>query len=80
MYVLWLVSVFIIFFDEGFSPRQDLPWIFLFTGVLIVFSRIIKFVVSRDTKIIYYKNMNSSTKKIHFLVILTMTIAMIYFS
>ena len=79
MYVLWLVSVFIIFFDEGFSPRRDLPWIFLFTGVLIVFW-IIKFVVSRDTKIIYYKNMNSSTKKIHFLVILTMTIAMIYFS
>ena len=79
MYVLWLVSAFIIFFDEGFSLRQDLPWIFLFTGVLIVFW-IIKFVVSRDTKIIYYKNMNNSTKKIHFLVILTMTIAMIYFS
>ena len=79
MYVLWLVSAFIIFFDEGFSPRQDLPWIFLFTGVLIVFW-IIKFAVSRDTKIIYYKNMNSFTKKIHFLVILTMTIAMIYFS
>jgi len=79
MYVLWLVSVFIIFFDEGFSLRQDLPWIFLFTGVLIVFW-IIKFVVSRDAKIIYYKNMNSFTKKIHFLVILTMTIAMIYFS
>jgi hypothetical protein len=58
MYVLWLVSAFIIFFDEGFSPRQDLPWIFLFTGVLIVFW-IIKFAVSRDAKIIYYKNMKN---------------------
>ena len=34
-YLLWWVSVFIIISSEGFYPRQDLPWVVLFTSVLI---------------------------------------------
>jgi len=79
IYLLWLVSVFIIISDEGFHPVQDIPWFILFTTILFIFW-VVKYKFSRDRKFIFHENISSINLISHLLVILLLSILMVFFS
>ena len=76
LYLLWWVSVLIIVQDEGFSPRQDLLWFFLFSGlfVLLYFT---KYFLTNDRKIIFHDGMKLKNKIFHLVFIFFLTFFMI---
>ena len=62
--------------DEGFSPRQDLLWFFLFSGlfVLLYFT---KYFLTNDRKIIFHDGMKLKNKIFHLVFIFFLTFFMI---
>jgi hypothetical protein len=79
IYILWLVSVAIIFKEEGFSFVQDMPWFLIFTSILVFFWYM-KYYLAEDSKILFYHNINPVIKNIYLIVIVTMTVLMVGFS
>jgi len=79
IYILWLVSVAIIFKEEGFSFVQVTPWFSLFTSILVSFWYL-KYYLAEDSKILFYHNINPVIKNIYLIVIVTMTVLMVGFS
>lgn len=76
LYLLWWVSVLIIVQEEGFSPRQDLPWFFLFSG-LVVLLWFTKYFLTNDRKIIFHDGMKLTNKIFHLVFIFSLTFFMI---
>jgi len=62
--------------DEGFSPRQDLPWFFLFSG-LVVLLWFTKYFLTNDRKIIFHDGMKLTNKIFHLVFIFFLTFFMI---
>jgi len=79
VYFLWLVSVIIIFQEEGFSFTQDMPWFFLFTSILMLFWYL-KYYLAGDAKILFYHNISPAIKNIYLIIIVVMTVLMVGFS
>ena len=79
IYFLWLVSVAIIFKEEGFSFAQDMPWLLLFTAILVLFWYL-KYYLAEDSKILFYYNINPAIKNIYLIIIVIMTVLMVGFS
>jgi len=79
IYILWLVSVAIIFKEEGFCFVQDTPWFLLFTSILVSFWYF-KYYLAEDSKILFYHNINPTIKNIYLIIIVIMTVLMAGFS
>jgi len=79
IYFLWIVSVAIIFKEEGFSFAQDMPWFLLFTSILVLFWYL-KYHLAGDSKILFYHNINLVIKNTYLIIIVIMTFLMVGFS
>jgi len=78
LYSLWWVSVFIIIYDEGFHPRQDIPWFILFTSILFLLWAL-KSRFSLDNSFIFHETMSAINRVIHLTVIIVGALFMIFF-
>ncbi len=76
LYNLWLVSAFLIFLNEGINFSQDLPWFFLFTAILFI-TWLIKFLSTKDKKILFYADIAPVELWIYILIFLLASILMV---